>query len=217
MPDYTLSFNVLPWSRAKKEAELGMTFAILPPYFHAHDWLTEGEPRRPYIWPYSQQLLSQSDVVVCNEKVLAAPRIDFPDDYQGLKFVMWRGDGRAGDSFNRMVEEKKIELSLLNDVESLIPFLLKERADCTVTSRMPFIWYVKQLKKTGEYQKYNQKEVILKEVAIISTNAGYLGYTDINAEKNFPFKKDFSIKFDIEIYKMKQNGQIQEIVERFIK
>jgi polar amino acid transport system substrate-binding protein len=62
--------------------------------------------------------------------------------------------------------------------------------------------------KKCEYQKYNQKEVILKEVAIISSNAGYLGYTDINIEKNFPFKKYFSIKFDVEIYKMKKNGQI---------
>ncbi len=44
-----------------------------------------------------------------------------------------------------------------------------------------------------------------------------LGYTDIDDEKNFPFKKDFSIKFDIEIYKLKRSGGIQEIVDQFIK
>jgi polar amino acid transport system substrate-binding protein len=217
MPDYTVSFKVLPWTRAKMEAETGIAFAILPPYFHAHDWLTKAEPKRPYIWPYSLPLFTQYDVVVCNEKVLAAPRKEYPDDYQGLKFVMWRGDGRAGENFIRLAEEKKIDLHLLNDVKSIIPFLLKERADCTVTSRVPFAWYVEQLKKTGEYQKYNKKGVVLKEATIISSNEGYLGYTDIDAEKKFPFKKDFSIKFDIEIYKMKKNGEIQEIVDRFVK
>jgi polar amino acid transport system substrate-binding protein len=217
IPDYTVSFSVVPWARAKLEAEAGKAFAILPPYFHAHDWLTEAEPKRPYIWPYSLPLFTQYDVVICNEKVLTAPRTEYPDDYQGLKFIMWRGDGRAGEKFTRMAKEKKIGLHLLDDVKSIIPFLLMGRADCTVTSRIPFTWYVKQMKETGEYQKYDKKRVILKEVAVISSNEGYLGYTDIDAEKNFPFKKDFSIKFDIEIYKMKKSGVIQEIVGRFVK
>ena len=217
IPDYTASFRVVPWARAKKEAETGMVFAILPPYFHAHDWLTETDPKRPYIWPYSLPLFTQQDVVVCNEKVMNVPRADYPDDFKGLKFVMWRGDGRAGEKFTRMAEEKKINLSLVNDVKTNIPYLLSEMADCTVTSKIPFAWYVKQMKENGEYQKYHRNGVILKEVAVISSNEGFLGYTDIDDEKNFPFKKDFSIKFDIEIYKMKKSGEIQEIVDRFVK
>ncbi len=217
MPDYSVSFNVVPWARAKLEAETGVTFAILPPYFHAHDWLTKKKPVRPYIWPYSLSLITQHDVVICNKKVLASPRTKYPDDYHGLTFGMWRGDGRAGEEFTQMVEEKKIDVILLKDVKSIIPILLLERADCTVTSKIPFAWYVKQMKQTGEYQKYDTNGVVLKEVIIISSNEGYLGYTDINAEKNFPFKKDFSIKFDIEIYKMKRSGEIREIVDRFIK
>ncbi|MBL4638705.1 MAG: transporter substrate-binding domain-containing protein [Proteobacteria bacterium] len=217
MPDYTVSFNVTPWARAKNEAKTGRIFAILPPYFHAHDWLTETEPKRPYIWPYSLPLFTQHDVVICNEKVLTVARTVYPDDYQGLRFAMWRGDGRAGEKFTQMAKEKKISLHLLKNVKSLIPFLLAERADCTVTSKIPFAWYVKQMKESGEYQQYNKNDVILKEAAVISSNEGYLGYTDINAETNFPFKKDFSIKFDIEIYKMKKSGEIQEIVDKFTK
>jgi len=217
MPEYSVSFKVDPWSRAKDDVKNGTAFAILPPYFHAHDWLTETEPKRPYIWPYSLPLFTQRDVVICNKKVLTTPRPEYPDDYQGLKFVMWRGDGRAGEKFTQMTEEKKIGLHLLNDVKSIIPFLLTERADCTVTSRIPFAWYVKQMKETGEYQVYNKNGVILNEAAVISSNEGYLGYTDINTENKFPFKKDFSIKFDIEIYKMKKNGEIREIVDKFVK
>lgn len=217
MPGYTVSFRVLPWARAKKEIEEGKSFAIVPPYFHAHDWLTEAEPKRPYIWPYSLPLFTQYDVVICNEKALAVPRTEYPDDYQGLKFTMFRGDGRAGAEFIQKVKEKQIDLHFTKNVENTIPFLLQERADCTITSRIPFAWYVKQLKETGVYQKYDDKGVVLKEAAIISSNEGYLGYTDIDDEKNFPFKKDFSIKFDIEIYKMKKNGEIQEIVNKFVK
>jgi len=216
MPDYTASFRVVPWARAKSRAKEGKAFAILPPYFHAHDWLTDDHPKRPYIWPYSLALFTQYDVVVCNEKVLNKPRIKYPQDYQGLKFVMWRGDGRAGVKFNQMVEEEKIALHLLNDVKSTISFLQLGRADCTITSKLPFAWYVKQMKESGEYQK-NDKGIVLKEGSVISSNEGHLGYTDIDDEKNFPFKKDFSIKFDIEIYKMKKSGEVQEIINNFIK
>ncbi|REL31331.1 substrate-binding periplasmic protein [Thalassotalea euphylliae] len=216
MPDYTASFNVLPWARAKQEAAAGATFAILPPYFHAHDWLTETEPKRPYIWPYSLPLFTQHDVVVCNEN--AAPPVDtnFPMDYQGLRFVMARGDGRAGEQFFQLAKEKKVELKLLDKAESIISFLLLARADCTIMPRSVFSWYVKQMKQSGEYQKYDRNGVNLVEATTIFRNDGYLGYSDINAEQNFPFKKDFAIKFDIEIYKMKKTGVIQQIVERFI-
>jgi len=217
MPDYTVSFRVLPWARAKMEIEKGKSFAIVPPYFHAHDWLTEVEPKRPYIWPYSLPLYTQYDVVICNEKVLAVSRPEYPDDFKGLKFVMFRGDGRAGERFTQMVEEKQIDLQLLSSLENTIPFLMQERADCTITSRIPFIWYVNQLKETGQHQKYDNKGVVLKEAAIISSNEGYLGYTNIDDEQNFPFKEDFSIKFDIEIYKMKKNHEIQEIGNKFVK
>jgi len=214
MPDYTVSFRVVPWVRAKLLSKAGKAFAILPPYFHAHDWLTDEEPKRPYIWPYSLPLITQYDIIVCNEKVLTKPRSSYPEDYQGLRFVMWRGDGRAGVNFHQLVKQKKIQLHLLNDVKSTISFLQSGRADCTITAKIPFAMYVKKMKESGEYQRYEQG-IILKEAGVISRNEGYLGYTDIDDEKNFPYKKDFSTKFDIEIYKMKQIGEIQEIIELF--
>ena len=55
MPEYSVKFKELPWARAKLQIKKGKNFGILPPYFHAHDWLTAKEPKRPYIWPYSKQ------------------------------------------------------------------------------------------------------------------------------------------------------------------
>ena len=217
MPGYIPKLHVVPWSRAKKYAESGRAFAILPPYFHAHDWLTDKLPKRPYIWPYSLPLYTQQDSVVCNAKSLEEREYHYPGDFEGLSFVMWRGDGRAGEAFNRMIEEGKIEIKLVDSIKDTIRLLAYGRIDCTVTSRLPFAWYLNQFMKTEKHQEIDQsKRIKLKAVSVVSTNEGYLGYTDIEAEKNFPFKKDFAIKFDIEIYKMRKSGEIHEIVNRFV-
>jgi len=216
MPEYTVKFQGLPWARVKLHLKEGRSFAMLPPYFHAHDWLTDDEPRRPYIWPYSLPLLTQTDIVVCDVMKLESPRPDWPEDYQNLSFAMQRGTGNAGEKFDKMVEENRIRLIFARSNLHTIKLLLLGRADCTVISKKAFHWQVNEMKKNGDYARLG-KVVPLKESITIRTNEGYLGYTDINAEKNFPFKKDFTIKFDIEIYKMKKSGEIQEIIDRFVE
>ena len=216
MPDYTVTFVNVPWVRAKMIMEKGRGFAILPPYFHAHDWLTQDEPKRPYIWPYSLPLIIQENIIICNKNIKLKPDAIYPDDYKGLTFAMWKGDGRAGVKFEKMAKEKKINVHLTRNLKNSIIFLQKNRADCTITSKLPFAWYIKQMKQSGEYQE-NDNGVILNEVFTISRSEGYLGYTDIDDEINFPFKKDFSIKFDEEIKKLKKAGEIQKIIDTFIK
>jgi polar amino acid transport system substrate-binding protein len=214
MPDYNVIFDVVPWSRAKLTIKKGKAFAILPPYFHAHDWLTDSVPKRPYIWPYSLALFKQSDVVICNKRVSNREFKKYPNDFKGLNFVMWRGDGRAGVAFQKLVEDKKINVVLVEDIKSTVGFMVKGRADCTVTSNIPFYYWAKRLFKNKLLKKGNIKN--LYKAMTISENNGYLGYTDINDETNYPFKKDFTIKFDIEIFKMKKSGEINKIVEMFI-
>jgi len=214
MPEYTVKFRGMPWSRVKLQLKEGRSFAMLPPYFHAHDWLTDEEPKRPYIWPYSLPLLTQTDIVVCDAAKLEPPRPDWPDDYRNLSFAMQRGTGNAGVEFDRMVEENKIQLVFARSNLHTLKLLLLGRADCTIISEKPYHWQINEMKKSGEYVRLG-KVVPLKESITIRTNEGYLGYSDINDERNFPFKKDFSIKFDIEIYKMKKKGEIQEIIKSF--
>ncbi|MCP3927616.1 MAG: amino acid ABC transporter substrate-binding protein, partial [Bacteroidetes bacterium] len=215
MPEYTVKFYEVPWARAKLYLKQGRYFAMLPPYFHAHDWLTDDEPKRPYIWPYSLPLFTQTDIVVCDAMKLKSPRPNWPEDYQDLSFAMQRGDGIAGEKFNKMFEQKKIKVYFVLSNLDAIKLVLQGRQDCTVIAKLPFYWLIKEMKENGEYEQLD-KVVPLKEKTI-RTNEGYLGYTDINAEKNFPYKKDFNIKFDIEIYKMKKSGEIQEIIKRFIE
>ena len=215
MPGYSLSFNVVPWARAKSAAKSGDAFAILPPYFHAHDWLTDTKPKRPYIWPYSLSIYTQQDIVICNTEKLKNTAMTFPIDFKGLSFVMWRGDGRAGVSFDDMVKQEEITVYLVDSIEVAVNLLVSGRFDCTVTSALPFSWYLAKKLKAGAFQKLKTR-VKLAKASTIRFNDVYLGYSDINSRQKYPFKKHFSILFDIEIYKMKQSGEIIEIAERFI-
>ena len=124
MPGYDAKFTVVPWARAKRLTKEGKTFAILAPYFHAYDWLTDTEPKRPYIWPYSLRLYTQTDIVICQKDVFDKPRVKFPEDYEGLSFVMWRGDGRAGIKFDDYVKHGKIKLAEVNDVKTTLLLML---------------------------------------------------------------------------------------------
>lgn len=215
MPGYSLKLTALPWERAKYLAKTGDAFAILPPYFHAHDWLTEQPPKQPYIWPYSIPLYTQQDVVICNDTVKLKSDSQYPEDYAGLSFVMWRGDGRAGEKFNVMVKRKDIAVKLVNSIEVVINLLVTARHDCTVSAALPFNWFFTKLRKSKDLQDFNVKHR-LNTLGVVSTNEAYLGYTDINALINYPYKKDFIIKFDIEIYRMKQSGELGRIISRFV-
>jgi len=151
--------------------------------------------------------------VLCNENVIAQLGVKYPEGFKGLSFVMMRGDGRAGVAFDKMVKDKQIQVHLVNSIKGTLRALLYERYDCTVTSKSPSAWCMKQLRNTRKYRSM-EKNIELKQVAVISKSEGYLGYS--NSGNKFLYKKDFSIKFDIEIYKMKQSGELDNIVNSFV-
>ncbi|WP_019615692.1 hypothetical protein [Psychromonas ossibalaenae] len=135
MPEYQVKFLELPWARVKLHIKKGISFAMLPPYFHAHDWLTNKKPKRPYIWPYSLSLVTQTDIVVCNAVKLKPSRSNWPEDYQDLSFAMQRGDGIAGEKFNKMVEKKKINIYFVRSTLHTIPKPLED-ADSELSSKV---------------------------------------------------------------------------------
>ncbi|MGR6838516.1 substrate-binding periplasmic protein [Aliivibrio wodanis] len=224
MPNYDISFKVVPWSRAKALAEQGQAFAILPPYYHAHDWLTKSKPHRSYLWPYSQPIFAQTDVVICKDNVKLADNASFPQDFTDLSFASMRGDGRAGSAFVNLVKAKKINLNQLDTIESAILFFLHRNVDCIVSSQYPFYWYLGKLQEVKSYELNDRyitvnldgKMIYLRKVTVIATNYGHLAYTDINSKQTFPFKKDFSIQFDIGLYQLKKSGEMDDIINEML-
>ncbi len=53
-------------------------------------------------------------------------------------------------------------------------------------------------------------------MALFDTDKGFLGFTDRDDGK-FPFKDDFVRKFDTVIYEMRKSGELQEIVDDFVR
>lgn len=225
MPDYEISFKVVPWARAKALAEQGIAFAILPPYFHAHDWLTKSNPHRPYLWPYSQPIFEQIDVVICKDNVKLGDSASFPKDFTELHFASLRGDGRAGTAFYELVKAKKIRLTQLESIESAVLFFLHRNVDCILSSQYPFYWYLGKLREVKSYKLNGKhitvnlgiKTILIKEMTVIATNARHLAYTDINSEQVFPFKKDFSIQFDVELFHLKKSGELDRIIDKMLE
>lgn len=130
MPDYSATFQVIPWARAKNLTKKGKAFAILPPYFHAHDWLTD-DTKEPYIWPYFLALHYQSDVVICNEEVVMnTPKPNFPEDYKGLTFVMFRGMGEQDQNSMRWSTAERLSYKM--SIKQIKYFLFYKPSDQTV-------------------------------------------------------------------------------------
>jgi polar amino acid transport system substrate-binding protein len=102
---------------------------------------------------------------------------------------------------------------LFKKIEHVIPFLMAGRADSTIQLENTFRYRLKKRRDEKSDRPEDEKLVIHQ---VQSRNDVYLGYSDVNDEKNYPFKKDFVIKFDIEIFKMKRSGEYDQIVESFI-
>lgn len=207
MKGYSIEIQAVPWQRGKLLLETGKGFALVPPYFHGHDW--------PYIWPYSLPILNETVVVMCTDKVLKTPRSNWPEDYAGLTIGINAGyDGYGGDKFWEMVKNGKILLSEATSTRQNIRMLTRQRTDCYMISRLSFAWELKQLATAGLYDASKHPQI--REGAILQVDPGYMGFT--NADNGaFDFKLDFVKQFDIEIYKMFKNGEIQRIIDDFTK
>jgi len=207
MKGYSIDIQTVPWQRGKFLLETGKGFALVPPYCHGHDW--------PYIWPYSLPILNETVVVMCRDKILSAPRPNWPNDYVGLTIGINTGfDGYGGDKFWNMVKDGKILLSEAPSTEQNTRMLIQGRIDCYMITRLSFAWQLKQLKAAGLYDASKQSE--FKEGAILQVDPGFMGFTNADNGK-FNFKLDFVKQFDIQIYKMFKSGAIRSIIDRFTK
>jgi polar amino acid transport system substrate-binding protein len=205
MKGYNVDIEAVPWQRGKRLLEVGKGFALVPPYFHGHDW--------PYIWPYSLPILNETVVVMCRDKILERPRPVWPDDYIGLKIGINTGfDGYGGDRFRKLVKDGKIQLSEVHTTEQNILMLSRGRTDCYMITRLSYAWEIGRLKAAGKIDGMSYSKI--KEGAVLQVDPGYMGFTDKDNGK-FPFKQDFVKQFDIQIYKMTKSGEIQRIIDGF--
>lgn len=204
MEGYEVDIKAVPWKRGLKYLETGKGFALYPPYCRPKE--------RPYIKPYSVPILEEKVVVFCSEKILKQPRPDWPEDYYGLTIGNNSGYKLGGDKFWKAAKQGKIKIEEADGNRRNMLKLGTDRIDCYINDRLSIIWELNRLRKSGEYKGGYAK---LGEGAVISSEQGFLGFTDRDNGK-FYFKDDFVKKFNALVNEMKNTGELEKIIDDFL-
>ncbi|NOH71328.1 ABC transporter substrate-binding protein [Vibrio pectenicida] len=201
MPEYNVTIKGVPWKRGLLEIEGGKSFALYPPY--------KRPEQRPYM-EYDMSILDEKLVVVCQKSVLSSPKPNWPGDYMGLTIGNNSGFSAGGDEFRAAVKSGKIKLSETKGTPKNLLKLIAGRVDCYMNDALSIQWELKKLQKEG---KYNGQSLV--EGATISSEQGFLGIA--TKAGKFPFKDDFKSQYHKILSEMKASGEVDQIIQKFVK
>lgn len=108
-------------------------------------------------------------------------------------------------------QEGRIQLKEAKGNRQNILNLYYQRTDCYVNDRLSILWEVKLLIKEGKIEPGWSMQL----GSVISSEQGYLGFTE-QGEAHYPYKADFIAEFNHVLEQMKQNGQIDAIVTKYL-
>ncbi|MDE1462493.1 substrate-binding periplasmic protein [Spartinivicinus poritis] len=202
-----ITIELMPWKRALHMVKSGKAEGIFPPhYFPA---------KRPFLGYYSVPIMQEISTVFCNAKNLMKIGINFkqlktwPDDLKHARFVLSLGVLMGGDKFWQGVNSNAINATKVSGPEDAIRKITPGKLDCHINDRVTIQWYLKALK--NKYPSIAIEDIM--EVFQIEVEAGYLalsaGFSNNDA-------KSFLEKFNSEIQSMKEEGVIQQIIDRNI-
>jgi len=206
MDGYHVELKPIPWKRGKHIMEAGDGFGLAPAFYHGHDW--------PYLYPYSLPFYTETVTAVCSEEVLATSRLNWPEDYIGLRIGNVAGyDGWGGVEFRKLVKAGKIKYQEAKGSAENILKLGAGRVQCIMMEDTAFDYAYGKLKLSG---KYNERMARIRKGAIIGVDPVYIGYSKTARLKGtYPFQFDFMQAFDSEIYKMTKSGEIKKIMSEY--
>ncbi|MEC5159392.1 polar amino acid transport system substrate-binding protein [Janthinobacterium sp. CG_S6] len=204
LPEYQVQLVPVPWKRGVLMLEKGEAFALYPPYFRP-------EERRNV--KYSEPILTEQLAVFCNADVVAKRSLkNWPADYFGLRIGLNAGFLIGGKPFDDAVKAGQLRVDAAQGSRANLLKLMLGRTDCYVNDRLSIQWEVERIKKAG---LMTPSSLALSETAELSAEQGYLGYTTLEPAQ-YPYRDDFIAKFNAVIREMKRNGEIKELVARFL-
>ncbi len=204
MPNFRVQLVPVPWKRGLKLLKSGKAFALYPPYLK--------KQARPYIWPVSKPILDEITSVFCRTDILTTPRPNWPNDYIGLTIGNNHGFQIAGNRFWQLVKQGKITVKeFKNNQVNLTKMLIAKETDCYMNDREAILlsWH-----SLISQTKWKHKVMAMTEGAVISKEQGHLGFTN-NDQGFYYYKKDFLIKFNKILEKIKQSGELEEIINQY--
>ncbi|MET3129969.1 polar amino acid transport system substrate-binding protein [Oxalobacteraceae bacterium GrIS 1.11] len=204
LPQYRAQLLPVPWNRGLLMLEKGQAFALYPPYFRPDE--------RPYM-KYSEAMLTEHLAVFCNAAVIGRRSLKlWPDDYSGLRIGLNTGFLAGGKQFDEAVKAGRLSADTAHGSRANLLKLMRGRIDCYVNDRLSIQWELERIRKDGMQEPSYLR---LGETAELSTEQGFLGYTE-QAPERYPFRDDFIQKFNAAILDMKRHGEIDEMIGHFL-
>ena len=192
MPDYEVTIKQVPWKKGIAAVKKGKAVGLFPPYF--------SEKRTSWML-YSEPILQEKTVVFGKAENLAG-KTRWPEDFAGAKIGLNRGfapELLGGNKFEAMIASGKIH---------------KEEADGNKQN-------LKKL-NAGRIDFYLSDQFIdthafpaIKKGVVANTNYGYVGFT--KKTDTYTFIPDFKRQFDKILQEMKESGEIERIIKKYIK
>ena len=202
MNGYAVTIKPVPWKRGVNLVKDGKGFALFPPYY------------RPKVRPfmdYPVPVLDEGYSVLTKEAAAAGGAKKWPEDYAGMKVGINSGFSVPDLDKARALKVKTEEAA---STRSNLMKLVNGRIDAYIIDKNAGFWGLKQLKASGEYDAAKQGKIAV--ATVISKEQGYMGFT--NQDKGaFAFRDDFIKQYVAIIEQMKADGEIQAILDSYVK
>lgn len=169
------------------------------------------DENRDYISDYSSSFLSVSDTLLC-KKALVKPDMQLPKDIFGSKLASPKGF-HFNALFQEAIDEKKLSIRQ-KSLQKGMDALAKGEVDCLVSNTFALKEAILQRKKedtkAGRSLKYFKD---FERVGNVSKKAYYIAFTNLP----FPYKENLLKKINLGIQVMKNSGEIEQIIQRYIE
>ncbi len=202
--DYQVTITMEPWKRGLSMIKKGANLAIFPPYY----W----PEKRAFISIYSEPIYKEQVVSICHKSRVTSNKMQWPNDYKGLKVGTNRGFLAPGVEFFELVKVGKIDLIETQNSERAIRLLSLKRIDCYVNSKLTINWTINNLIKSTAYKGLVDD---LLYTSVISENNAYIGYSKRYLEQH-PSQAGFIEDVNQVIRKMREEGVLANILKDFL-
>jgi polar amino acid transport system substrate-binding protein len=137
LPGQTVRWEMEPWRRALRRAELGQAHALFPPHRFGAE--------RPFLGRYVPLIGDEQPVVVCQlERLQARTRTRWPEDFGDLRFGLSAGVLMGGDAFWAAVNRGDIRAEAVGSIQLNLRKLMARRSDCHINTRYSINWALNQ-------------------------------------------------------------------------
>lgn len=205
MPEYNVHIRPVPWARGLAEVASGRAFALYPPYYRpiARPWMD-----------YSRPILRERVVVfVRAELARIRPVEHFPFGYSGLHIGVNRGFmSIADEDYQSMLAKGVLKQSYANDNRTNLARLYHGRIDVYINDRLSVQWELEQMQREGVFAQSDLNWLV--EGPWLSGEAGYLGYTRLNATA-YPYKPKFMQRLDKILVELERDGSIERLAKSY--